>query len=243
LARKKPSSAATTLREIEETGDRLATWAAEHAVVILGTIAAVLVIAAGAGLYVQHAGDARDEAANALALAMSQYRTAMGADPLGGPIVEPANPELGAQTRTKYVERFIAVAHEYADTPSGAVAWLEAGGLQAELGRMEDAAKSFEAAREAGGDRAIAALASMRLANLAEDQGDLESAAEAYEQAASVEAYPLAADALVEAARCWAQAGQADRALTVYQRFETEHPEASAPPWIASLMAELRLER
>lgn len=243
MARKKPNSAATTLREIEETGDRLATWAAEHAVVILGAITAILVIAAGAGLYVQHSSDVRDEAANALALAMSQYRTAMGADPLGGPIVEPANPELGVQTRTKYVERFIAVAREHAGTTAGSVAWLEAGNLQAELGEVDAAVESFEAARDSGGDRAIAALASVRLANLAEEQGDLAAAAEAYEQAAAVDGYPLAADALLAAARCRAQAGESEQALALYQRFETEHPDVSAPPYVASLMAELRLGR
>jgi len=66
VAKKKPNTAGDALRDIEETGDRVAAWAAENAVLILAAVAAVLVIAAGAGLYVQHGSDARDKAADAL---------------------------------------------------------------------------------------------------------------------------------------------------------------------------------
>ena len=243
VARKDPNTAGNALRDIEETGDRVAAWAAEHAVLILGAIAVALLIAAGTGLYLQHGTNARDEAANALALATSQYRLAMGADPTGGEIVEPANLELAERTRTEFAERFAEVAREHPGTAAGIVAWLEAGNLQAELGRADDAAQSFSAARDAAGDLALGALASVRLAGLAEDRGDPAMAAEAYEAAAGVEAYPMRAEALTNAARCWVEAGNPDRALAVYQRYELEHPEEAAAPQIASMMAELRLRR
>jgi tetratricopeptide (TPR) repeat protein len=243
VAKKKPDSAGHALREIEETGDRVAVWAAEHAALILGAIAAVLVIAAGTGLYIQHGSDARDQAANALALATSQYRLAMGADPTSGPIVEPANPELAERTRTEFAERFIEVAREHDGTAAGAIAWLEAGNLQAELGKPDDAIASFLAARDAAGDLALSALASTRIAGLAEDRGDPAAAAEAYEAAAGVAAYPMRAESLTAAARCWVEAGDPDRALSVYQRYEAEHPDEVAAPQIESLIAELRLRR
>lgn len=243
MSKKNPDTAGHALREIEETGDRMAAWAAQHAALILASIAAVLVISAGAGLYVQHGSDARAEAANALALATSQYRLAMGADPTGGQIVEPANPDLAERTRTKFAERFVEVAREHAGTSAGAIAWLEAANLQAELGRPDDAMASYSAARDAAGQLAIGAIASTRIGNLAEDRGDPAAAAEAYEAAAGVAAYPMRAESLASAARCWVQAGDLDRALSVYQRYETEYPDKVVAPQIESLIAELRLRR
>ena len=244
MAKKKDSNpTAKALRDIEERGDRLTEWAAENAVLILGTIAGVLVIAAGAGLYIQHGTDARDAAANALALATSQYRLAMGADPTSGAIVEPANRELGERTRTEYAKRFSEVAEAHSGTTASALAWLEAGNLEAELGRLDDATASFSAARDAAANQAIGALASVRLAGMAEDRGDPAAAAEAFEAAAAVDAYPLRAEALTAAARCWVEAGQSDRALAVYQRYETEYPDEVVVPQIQSLIAELRLRR
>ena len=241
--KKAPNTAGDALRDIEESGDRVAEWASENAVLILGVIAIVLVLAAGTGLYVQHNSTTRDEAADALALATGNYRVAMGADVAGGPIVEPANPELAARTRTEYAEKFSAIAREHAGTAAGALAWLEAGNLQAELGKLEHAAASFEAAREGAPGLAISAIASTRLAGLAEDRGAPGEAATAYEDAASVEAYPLRAESLTDAARCWVEAGESDRALAVYQRFETEFPDELAAPQIDSLIAELRIAR
>ena len=243
MAKKKnsPNKTADALRDIEESGDRIANWAAENAAAILGGIAVVLVLAAGIGLYVQHASTARDDAANDLALATSSYRLAMGADVSSGRIAEPANPELAAKTRAEYAEKFSELAREHRGTSAGALAWLEAGKLQSELGKTEHAAVSFEAARDAAGGLAIEAVASNRLAGLAEDRGDPAAAAKAYEAAAAVVAYPLRGEALTEAARCWAEAGEKDRALAVFQRFETEFPDELAAPQIGSLIAELRL--
>jgi len=243
VAKKKSDPAGEALRDLEQTGDRVADWASQNAALILGVIAAILVIAAGAGLYVQHGSDARDEAANALALATSQYRMAMGADPNGGPIVEPANPELAVRTRIKFLERFSAVAREHEGTAAGIVAWLEAGKLQTELGLLDDAVASFSAARDAAGELALGALASTRLAALAEDRGDPAAAAEAYEAAAGVAAYPMRADALTAAARCWVEAGEVDRALAAYQRVESEYPDERISPPVEALIAELRLSR
>lgn len=241
MARKqKPNPTAETLKDLEKSGDRVTEWAAENAAKILGVIAAVLLLAGGLGLYVQANENQRDEAADALAIATSQYRQAMGADPIGGSIPEPANVELGEATRTEYVDRFSDVARAHAGTAAGALAWLEAGHLQAELGRLEAAAESFGHARDEAGGSAIAAIAAMRLGNLAEGRGAADTAAEAYEQAASIDSYPLRADALAAAARCWAEAGNASKALSTYQRLESEFADEAIAPQVASLISELR---
>ncbi|MHA7837324.1 MAG: tetratricopeptide repeat protein [bacterium] len=243
MARKERNPAAETLREMEASGDRIAEWASENAVVILGVIAGILVLAAGVGLWVQHGADRRDAAADALAIATSDYRQAMGADPAGGPIPEPANPDLGRRTRVEFAERFARIGREHGGTAAGSLAWLEAGTLLARLERPEEARESFEAARESAGPRSpITALAWMRLADLAEARGDLAAAAEAYEAAANVPDYPLQANALAEAARTWAAAGEPEKALAVFQRLESEFPDERVPPHIASRMNELRLE-
>lgn len=243
MARKQPNRTAETLREIEETGDRVASWAAEHAALILGSIAAVLILAAAVGLYLQHSSSSQDAAADALALANSQYRQAMGADPAGGSIPEPANPELAERTRAEFAARYSEIARRHPGTPTSALAWLDAGQIQAELGQTEEARKSFEAARSASGKRAIGALASIRLAGLAEDRGESAAAARAFEAAAAVNAYPLRAAALADAARCWVAAGESDRALAAFQRLESEYPDELVAPQIESLIAELRLRR
>ena len=241
MARKqKPNPAAETLKELEESGDRVAEWASENAAKILGAIAAVLLLAGGVGLYVQASENERDQAADALAIATSQYRQAMGADPIGGIIPEPANVELGEATRVEYVARFADVARAHAGTSAGALAWLEAGHLQTELGRLEAAAESFGRARDEADGTAIAAIAAMRLGNLAEGRGAPDTAAEAYEQAASIKSYPLRSDALAAATRCWAEAGNTSKALSTYQRLESEFADEAIAPQVVALISELR---
>jgi len=133
------------------------------------------------------------------------------------------------------------VAREHAGTSAGALAWLKAGNLQAELGRLEAAAESFRRARDDAQGTAIAALGSIRLANLAEERGDPATAAAAYEAAAQIESYPLRASALADAARCWIEAGDTTRALAAFQRLESEFPDETVPPQISALIAELRI--
>ena len=241
MARKETNRTAETLRDLEATGDRVANWAAENAAVILGVIAGILVIAAGVGFWLQHRSNERDAAVDLLARTTTEYRIAMGADPAGGLIPEPANAELAERTRVEFATRFERVGEEYAGMTVGAIGFLEAGGLHVELGQLDAAEADFEAARASAKGTAISALAATRLAGLAEARGDMKAAAEAYESAASVEAYPLRASALAEAARCWAAADESDRAIATYQRLESEFPDDSVPPPIKALIEEMRL--
>ena len=241
MARKKSNPTADSLRDLEATGERLAEWLSNNAALILGSIAGILVLAAGLGLWSQHSANTRELAADALALATSDYRRAMGADPGGGPIPEPANAELAERNRSDFAVRFETIGREHTGTASGSIAMLEAGGLRLQLGDFEAATASFEAARESAGDSAISALAAIRLAGLSESRGDMAAAAQAYEEASEVEAYPLRAEALAAAARCWVAAKQMDRALAAYQRLESEFPDQRPAPQIESLLAELRL--
>jgi len=243
VARKERNPAAETLRDLEASGDRIADWASQHALVILAVVVGILVIAAGGGLWVQHRSSQRDAAADALALASSDYRLAMGGDPAGGAIPEPANPDLALQTRAEYAARFEQVGREFRGTAAGSLAWLEAGNLAAEIGRSEEAVAHFEKARVSAADHPeIASLAWMRLADMAEARGDWTAAAEAFEAAAAAEKFPLQATALSEAARCWAAAGEPEKALSAFQRLESEFPDFLPAPSIAAVMDEIRLK-
>ena len=196
MSRKETNTAAKTLAELEATGDRLTEWSSQHAATILAVLATVLVMAAGVGFYLQHRSEGRQAAADALALATSEYRQAMGADPFGGAIPEPANAEVATSTREKFSDRFTRVASEYPKTTAGALALLEAGQLALELRKKDEAKTHFEKARDSAAGTAVGALASIRLAGLAEDAGDLKGAAEAFEAASTVASYPLRAGAL-----------------------------------------------
>ncbi len=243
MARKERNPTAETLREIEASGDRFANWASQHALLILAVVVGILVIAAGGGLWMQHRSSQRDAAADALAMANSDYRLAMGADPSGGAIAEPANPDLALRTRTEYLARFERLGQEYGGTAAGSLAWLQAGNLAADLGRIEEAVGHFAAARASAAKHPeIASLAWMRMADMAESRGDWIAAAEAFEAAAAAPTFPLQATALSEAARCWAAAGEPEKALATFQRLESEFPDAVPVPSIAARMEELRLE-
>ena len=244
MARKKDSShTAETLRELEASGDRIADWASENAALILGVIAGILVIAAGVGMWSQHSTNEREKAVNALAEVSGNYRKAMGADPLAAEIPEPANADLAERTRREYVEQFESVGSKYAGTTVASVALLEAAKLHVELGNEAAGITNYEAARDASPESAIGAMASVRLAGLAESRGDMKTAAEAFERAAGVDAYPLRAVALGDAARCWAQANETDRALAAYQRFEAEYPDTQLAPYIEAMLAELKAQQ
>lgn len=241
MAKQEKNRTAETLADMEASGDRIADWAADNAAIILGAIAGVLVIAAGVGFWLQHGSNARDAAANALAVTTGQYRQAMGADPAGGPIPEPANASLAEKTRREYVEAFETVGRDHSGTTAGAIALLEAGGLYLALGEPGNAAERFASARDAAAGTPIGALASVRVAGLAESEGDLEKATAAYEAASQVASYPLRSTALADAARCAAAAGDTERALALYQRFESEFPDELIPPQIEAQLVELRI--
>lgn len=240
MTSKETNTAAETLAELEAKSDRVAEWASANAARILAVLAAVLVAAAAIGFYFQHRSSSQQAAATELAKTTGDYRSAMGADPLGGPIPEPANAEVAASTRAQYSERFAALAAAHPGTTAGAIAWLEGAQIALDLGQKDEAKARFERARDTLPGSSIAALASIRLAALAENGGDFAAAATAYESAAGIQAYALRARALADAARCWIQAGEREKGLAAFQRLESEFPDEAVAAPIEALVEELR---
>jgi tetratricopeptide (TPR) repeat protein len=107
-----------------------------------------------------------------------------------------------------------------------------------------DAAGAF-AARELAATSAphgsgAAAIAWSRYGVALEAKGKLEAAAEAFGRAGEIDS-PGQVLALADAARCWAQAGQRERALSAYARAEKLGADA-IPQHVKQRLLELRAQ-
>lgn len=246
MARKsrKPESAAETLDQLESVGDRLAAWVGDNPYIILSVLAGILVIAGIIGAVVSSSRSEQDDASAALAEAQAEYRLAMGATEADLEIPEPANPETARRVRTRYIERFDAVADEYSGTPVAALAAMQVATLREALGEYESAIERLELALP-GIDPTLplSALLLQQLGGLYEARGDWAEAGSAYERAGGVAHYPLRFDALADAARCYAEAGDIDKAIATFDRIEAESPEARVPEHISIRLRELRAAR
>ena len=241
MAKPESTRASETLHEIESVFDRSAHWAAQNPRRVLGVLGVVLATAAAIGG--TQAWRTRQEGAASAEVASIQadYRRAMGAQAGQGEIPEPANAEAAAATRREYATRLAEAADRLAGTPAGVTARLQAGTLQAELGEAEAALATWRrAAEDAPADSVLAALAQARLAAGLETAGDPAGAAEAYLSAAEIAEFPGRLPALGDAARCFAQAGQTERALEIFTGLSEEEV-AKLPVYVTARLMELRI--
>ncbi len=244
MARKKSKqqSAGETLDGMESAGDRLAEWIGENPLPILGAAAVILLVAAIFAFTSSYRETSRNDAAAALSQVQADYRVAMGATPTSIEVVEPANPETALQIRSEYVERYQQVAEEHAGTTAGALALLEAGKLQQQLGQHEEPLASFKNGLAAvPADDPVSPFLLARVANAHENAGNWSEAGEAYERASEVASFALRYDALTDAARSYAEAGDRSRALQAYGRLQSEAPEHPLPEYVEAKLEELRV--
>jgi predicted negative regulator of RcsB-dependent stress response len=245
LAQRKDSrQASETLQEIESVFDRLARWVAGNPRQVLGLLAAVLVATALLSFWNWGRDRSETGASAAVAQVQAAYLSAMGAPPGSFEVVEPANPEVGRQVRREFVARFLEVADEHAGAASAVSARLEAAALQDQAGDGEAALESWRrAADEAEDESALKGLALVRLARALESRSRWEEAGAAHEEAGGIEEMPMRILALADAARCFAEAGDVERALAILERIETEAPDARLPAHTKARLLELRAAR
>lgn len=242
MAKRSDSRQATeTLQEIESVFDRLARWVGENPLQVLGLLGAILAVAASLSIW-NWAQDRRENGASAaVARVQAAYLSAMGAPPGSFEVVEPANPETAREVRREFVVQFIEVADEHAGTASAVLAWMEAAGLQDQAGDPEAALESWRrAADQARDGSALEGLALVRLARALESLSRWEEAGITHEKAGGIEEMPTRFQALGDAARCFAEAGDVKRALAIFERIETEAPDAALPPHTKARLLELR---
>lgn len=229
------------LEELNSRIDQLAHWAIEHRMRFLGALAAILVGAASYGIYDATTTSQELEAAEALAELETGYRRAMGAEPDAMVVEEPANAELASRVRREFAESFRELASEHGGTAAAVVARLEAGNRSAELGEVEAALEAFQAAsEEAPNGSPLQGLVLIRLGRALEQQGRFAEAAETFERAGGIEALPVRYQALADAARSYANAGEDGRAVALYHRIEAEAPDAQLPDHVRSRLRELQ---
>lgn len=236
-----PESAAQTLNEIESTADRLGEWIAENPRLILGVALGIILVAGAYALVTSSQETALEEASAALGRVQSDYRKAMGAAPDDLVVTAPANPETARRVRTEYVERFAEVVAAHPGTAGAALAGLEIGILDHDLGRPDEAlAMWLETAQQVGSDSRIGALIELRIAAAYEAEERWLEAGEAFERAANVESFPMRHTARAEAARCYAEAGDVERALSTFERLQANDPDAFLPEHLNARLRELQ---
>ncbi len=229
------------IEEFESAADRMARWIATHSVPVVGILVLVLAGAfawdrIGAGI------DARAEAAsNALDATHAAYLVALGGVPGSVEIPELANPVAAAVIHEEYLERFRAVADEHRGTVAGTLALFEVAEILDRLDRPEQTLEVWQQALDdLSGHASLRAMLHQRIARLHEERGDWTEAAAAHEAAGGIAEFPLRYWALAEAARCFAQAGQAERALALYEQVAREAPDLALPDHLRAQFRELR---
>ena len=238
--RNEPDSAAETLDAIEGWGDRVAEKITQNPIPILVGAFGILVVAAVVGLAGDYAESGTEASASALAKVQGVYRSSMGATPGSLELPEPANPETARRLRTEAIRSYEEVAVAHPGTPAAAIAWLEAGKLQGQLGNREAELVAYEnGLMEAEVESGLVAFLRVREATAHEAAGEYAAAAESYEAAAQVPLNPLKYDMLAEAARCWAQAGDSKRARIVYQQIQLEATDFIMPAYTEARLREL----
>jgi thioredoxin-like negative regulator of GroEL len=80
----------------------------------------------------------------------------------------------------------------------------------------------------------------VRLARALESQSRWEEAGIAHQQAGEIEEFPTRFQALGDAARCFVEAGEVERALAIFERIETEAPDVALPVHTRVRLLELR---
>jgi len=241
LAQHRKNAPTDTLEQLESLSDRLVRWLSDNPLLILGTAGVILVTAASIGGLRAWRSSAADEASAQVAQVRSEYVVAMGGSATDLTPPEPANPETARQIRTKTVERFVKVVEEHPGTPAQALAALDASQIFEELGATDRAREIVErAVADLPASSPIRAFAQRRIAVLREADGDFEAAARAHAAAAEAPGYPLRFDALADAARCWAEAGNTQEALAAFARIQGEAPDYRLAPHLEARLAELQ---
>jgi tetratricopeptide (TPR) repeat protein len=238
----KPHGATEMLEDLGSGFERMATWVAAHPLLVSAVLGVALATGGSWELLRSRAERREAEASNAFDETQMAYLTAMGAEPGAIDVPELANPDTAKRIREEYVEKYRAVAQAHPGTLPAALAWLEVAVLLQTQGESDASLESLQKAlAEQPGNPRLAGLAHQRIAQLYEDRGKLAEAAREHETAGELPGFPLRYYALADAARCYAQAGQPDRARELLERLESEAKEGfPLPNELRSLLRELR---
>lgn len=234
-----PNPEGMSLDALQSRSERLGDWISENPTPILGTLGGILVVALVVGVVGSTRESSALESADALAKAQRDYRVSMGAGSTSIDIAEPANPEAARSARETAVVDLQGVIDEHTGSAAASLAALELGEILIELERGDEAVTAWETSAGRA-DGALQGLLLQRIAADAETRQELEAAAAAYERAGGIAGYPLRYQALAEAARLYASAGNDSSAIELLQRLEADAPDYRLPEHVESRLHELR---
>jgi len=237
-----PHGATELLEELNSGFEHMALWVAAHRVLVSVAIGAVLATGGAWELLRSRAERREAEASNAFDQTQIAFLAAMGAETGAIEVPELANPEAAKRIREEFVEKYRGVAQAHPGTLPAALAWLEVADLLQAQGETDASLESLQKGlAEQPGNPRLAGLVHQRIAQLEEDRGKLAEAAAEHQAAGELEGFPLRFFALADAARCYAQAGQPDRARELLERIESEaKDDFPLPGELRSLLRELR---
>lgn len=241
MAHKPEHEQSHVIEEIEDIAERGAQWIRDHLPLSIATLVIVLCAAAGIGALIAHRTHSAEAASDAFDRVTVEYRKAMGADPDALEVPELANPAAAAAIQSEFAEQFAAIAEEHAGTVAAALARLEQGNLSAAAGETDAAIEIWQGAiDELSGNPNFEAILEQRIGQAYDNDARWLEAAESYARAGAVKSYPLRDWALAEAARCFQQAGEIERAREIALRVSAESPDLMLPQHLSAMLSELR---
>ena len=245
MARQSKSKQPDVIEEIESVAERAAQWTREHLPLTFGALFAVLAMVASLSALGGYRTREAETASDALDRVTQDYLDAMGVGPGALGVPELANPDAAAEIRAEYAAQFETIASEYAGTVAGALARLEAGNLTEADGDLDTSIEIWRAAL-GGLDRNsnLQAIFQLRIGQAYEAAERWLEAGEAYEVAAAYDRFPLRYWTMADAARCFLQAGEIERARVLALRLHSEGPaELNLPEHQRAMLRELRQTR
>jgi len=241
LARGRETTTHGTLEEIESIADQIMSWIGSNPAAVVAVALSILIAAGAYGGWVAWQSSREDRASFALASLERDYLKAMGAAPGTTEISEPANPETGKALRKEFGQKLLTMASENPRTAAATVARLTAGDLLAATGEPDQALEAWQSALAGvGRNPALRGVALRRLATALEAQSKWSEAAAANLEAGELVGFPLRHWALADAARCYAEAGDTDRAARIAARVGSDESSEELPPNLTAQLAELR---
>ncbi|MFH0777043.1 MAG: tetratricopeptide repeat protein [Candidatus Eisenbacteria bacterium] len=157
-----------------------------------------------------------------------------------------ANKELWRGNANQAVGRYGDLLDRYAGTKSGLKALLFNGDALLEAGRYDDAIKSYERfMQREKRDEMLRNSARRGIATALEDKGEFARAADVRETLCKYIEGDEAAQELMGAARCYRAAAMYGRAIELYEKVISQHPQfwgiEEAKVYLAEMRANLRL--
>ncbi len=229
MAKRTSDEPADAILEIAGRTEQAAEWVSENPRIVLIIGVAVLLTAAAVGGLLAVERSREESAAAALDAARTEFLEAMGGTGSSIEVPEPANPETAKNARTTAAAQLLEISEQHDGTTAALLARLERGDIRLPL---EGAAAALEdwqtVAESAPADSPLRAVALERVAHAHEQSEQWTEAADAYEAAGTIAAYPLRYRALAQAVRCLEHAGEHARALGIAQRIVAEEDRLKA---------------